>query len=165
MDIGSTISIIGFAPLAAALILFVIGLMYSELMNSDFCSCSQKGQHRGYPGNCPVPRAGRRRGQTSVIPLLSGPESTQVLQMADFNLPLYQNHAVAILFYGRIAFYFLHTLETGMFAERCSKGTAHPLSSEHALKESLLYQRNASHKVHVSMQPHGVKHKESSLES
>lgn len=35
MDIGSTILIIGFAALAAALIPLVIGLMYSELMNSD----------------------------------------------------------------------------------------------------------------------------------
>uniref|UniRef100_A0A3B5M3F5 Uncharacterized protein n=1 Tax=Xiphophorus couchianus TaxID=32473 RepID=A0A3B5M3F5_9TELE len=35
MDIGSTILIIGFAALAAALIPLVIGLVYSELMNSD----------------------------------------------------------------------------------------------------------------------------------
>lgn len=35
MDIGSTILIIGFAALAPALILLVIGLVCSELMNSD----------------------------------------------------------------------------------------------------------------------------------
>lgn len=35
MDIGSAILIIGFAALFAAFLLLVIGLVYSELMNSD----------------------------------------------------------------------------------------------------------------------------------
>ena len=35
MDIGSAILIIGFAALVAAFLLLVIGLVYSELMNSD----------------------------------------------------------------------------------------------------------------------------------
>ena len=35
MDIGTAILIIGFAALVAAFLLLVIGLVYSELMNSD----------------------------------------------------------------------------------------------------------------------------------
>lgn len=35
MDIGWAILIIGFAALVAAFLLLVIGLVYSELMNSD----------------------------------------------------------------------------------------------------------------------------------
>lgn len=38
MDIGSAILIIGFAALVAAFLLLVIGLVYSELMNSDIPS-------------------------------------------------------------------------------------------------------------------------------
>ncbi len=35
MDIGTAILIIGFAALVAAFILLVIGLLYSEMMNSE----------------------------------------------------------------------------------------------------------------------------------
>lgn len=36
-------------------------------------SCIQRGQQRGYPGCHALPKAGKERGQTSVIPLHSAP--------------------------------------------------------------------------------------------